>query len=112
MDLPNVPEQYVHRIGRTARAGAGGVAISFCSVEERPLLRDIERLIRRTLPAEGPPAPPAASPKPHRSAPRSATPAARGGTHGPQRPARYGSPAGDGRHALAGLPFMAAARRA
>ncbi len=50
-DLPNVPESYVHRIGRTARAGAEGVAISFCVREERAFLRDIEKLIRMTLPA-------------------------------------------------------------
>jgi ATP-dependent RNA helicase RhlE len=45
-ELPNEPESYVHRIGRTARAGAGGVAISFCDASERGYLRDIERLIR------------------------------------------------------------------
>ena len=45
-ELPNVPEQYVHRIGRTARAGAEGVAMSFCADDERPFLRDIERLTR------------------------------------------------------------------
>ncbi|MGY4395679.1 ATP-dependent RNA helicase RhlE [Sphingomonas sp. UYAg733] len=45
-ELPNVPEQYVHRIGRTARAGASGVAISFCASDERPYLRDIEKLTR------------------------------------------------------------------
>ena len=45
-DLPEVPEQYVHRIGRTARAGAAGQAIAFCSHDERGLLRDIERLTR------------------------------------------------------------------
>jgi ATP-dependent RNA helicase RhlE len=50
-DLPNVPESYVHRIGRTARAGADGVAISFCDHEERAYLRDIERLIRMTIPS-------------------------------------------------------------
>jgi ATP-dependent RNA helicase RhlE len=50
-DLPNVPESYVHRIGRTARAGANGVAISFCDVEERAFLRDIEKLIRMAIPA-------------------------------------------------------------
>ena len=50
-DLPNVPESYVHRIGRTARAGAEGVAISFCDHEERAYLRDIERLIRMVLPS-------------------------------------------------------------
>ena len=45
-DLPNEPETYVHRIGRTARAGASGIAFSFCDVEERAFLRDIERLIK------------------------------------------------------------------
>ena len=50
-DLPNVPESYVHRIGRTARAGAEGIAISFCDHEERGFLRDIERLIRMSIPA-------------------------------------------------------------
>jgi ATP-dependent RNA helicase RhlE len=46
-DLPNVPEQYVHRIGRTARAGAAGVAIAFCGDDERAYLRDIERLTKQ-----------------------------------------------------------------
>ncbi|HEY0566509.1 MAG TPA: DEAD/DEAH box helicase, partial [Xanthobacteraceae bacterium] len=50
-DLPNIPETYVHRIGRTARAGAEGIAISLCEGEERAFLRDIERLIRITIPA-------------------------------------------------------------
>ncbi len=50
-DLPNIPESYVHRIGRTARAGAEGIAISFCDGEERAYLRDIEKLIRITIPA-------------------------------------------------------------
>jgi ATP-dependent RNA helicase RhlE len=49
-DLPNVPEAYVHRIGRTGRAGASGRALSFCEEEERPYLRDIEKLIRRHVP--------------------------------------------------------------
>jgi len=48
-DLPNEPEAYVHRIGRTGRAGASGIAISFCGFEERPLLADIERLMSRHL---------------------------------------------------------------
>ena len=48
-DLPNIPESYVHRIGRTARAGAGGMAISFCDVDARPYLRDIERLIKQRV---------------------------------------------------------------
>jgi ATP-dependent RNA helicase RhlE len=48
-ELPNIPESYVHRIGRTARAGAAGIAISFCDPAERSYLRDIERLTRRPL---------------------------------------------------------------
>ena len=49
-DLPNEPESYVHRIGRTARAGASGIAISFCDIEERGYLRDIEKIIRQSVP--------------------------------------------------------------
>ncbi len=49
-DLPNEPESYVHRIGRTARAGASGIAFSFCDSEERAYLRDIEKLIRLRVP--------------------------------------------------------------
>ena len=49
-ELPNIPESYVHRIGRTARAGAEGTAVSFCNREEQAYLKDIERLIRRTVP--------------------------------------------------------------
>ena len=52
-DLPNIPESYVHRIGRTARAGADGIAISLCSHDELPFLRDIEKLIRMAIPATG-----------------------------------------------------------
>ena len=51
-DLPEEPETYVHRIGRTARAGAGGDAVSFCSARERDALRDIEKLIRKPIPAD------------------------------------------------------------
>jgi len=48
-DLPNIPESYVHRIGRTARAGASGIAYSFCDVDERAYLKDIEELIRQPI---------------------------------------------------------------
>ena len=48
-ELPNDPESYVHRIGRTARAGASGVAISFCDPSERKQLQGIERLIKRQI---------------------------------------------------------------
>lgn len=49
-ELPNVPETYVHRIGRTGRAGASGIAISFCDAEERAYLKDIQKLINQTVP--------------------------------------------------------------
>ncbi|MFH1805310.1 MAG: DEAD/DEAH box helicase [Pseudomonadota bacterium] len=50
-ELPNVPESYVHRIGRTARAGAVGTAIAFCADDERGLLKDIERTTRQSIPS-------------------------------------------------------------
>ncbi|MGE5164434.1 MAG: DEAD/DEAH box helicase [Sphingobacteriales bacterium] len=93
-DLPNVPESYVHRIGRTARAGADGVAISFCDHEERAYLRDIERLIRMTIPATdlrtGKPASHAAPQpaetrhggRPHRGKHQRGHGAGHGGSHG------------------------------
>jgi ATP-dependent RNA helicase RhlE len=49
-DLPNIAETYVHRIGRTGRAGLEGTAISFCDYDERAFLKDIERLIGKTIP--------------------------------------------------------------
>jgi ATP-dependent RNA helicase RhlE len=52
-EIPNVPESYVHRIGRTGRAGATGTALSFCDSEERAFVRDIERTIRRRVPVMG-----------------------------------------------------------
>ncbi len=52
-DLPNVSETYVHRIGRTGRANASGIALSFCMAEERPYLRDIEKLINQQVPRLG-----------------------------------------------------------
>ena len=68
-ELPNVPESYVHRIGRTARAGAGGIAYSFCDAGERDSLGQIERLIRQRLTVIGDdPAP--ASARPAQSRPR------------------------------------------
>ena len=81
-DLPNEPETYVHRIGRTGRAGASGLAVSFCDGEERKCLRDIERLIGRKVPvapgsrtlldalASGPQASRAPAPARHRRPPR------------------------------------------
>ena len=98
-DLPNEPESYVHRIGRTARAGASGGAIAFCDASERPFLRDIQRLIRREIPVmTDHPFPPGAP------APRlTATPAQHHGrpqSNRPQpRPARH---SGSGHRAPAG----------
>ena len=52
-DLPNVSETYVHRIGRTGRANASGIALSFCMGDERPYLKDIEKLIKQLVPRMG-----------------------------------------------------------
>lgn len=49
-EIPNIPETYVHRIGRTGRAGNEGIAVSFCDSEERPYIRDIHKLISQTIP--------------------------------------------------------------
>ncbi len=49
-ELPNIPETYVHRIGRSGRAGADGVAYSFCDLEEKPYMRDINKLIKQQVP--------------------------------------------------------------
>lgn len=69
-ELPNVPESYVHRIGRTARAGAEGVAVSLVDPEERPLLTDIETLIGRSLTTGEPIERAAANPPPAKPAAR------------------------------------------
>jgi ATP-dependent RNA helicase RhlE len=82
-DLPEVPEIYVHRIGRTARAGAAGIAISFCGREERSKLRGIERLTRRTITVEQQPNfPHNDQPRPN-SQPRANTP-----SQSPSRPSQ------------------------
>jgi ATP-dependent RNA helicase RhlE len=124
-DLPHVPESYVHRIGRTARAGATGTAIAFCDPDERPLLRDIERLIRQSLnvmehelalstPAAGArePRKPQAHGKPRQQARNgnaNAKPARAHGKPGSQgkpnshgKPASHGKPSGNGKPASHG----------
>jgi len=78
-ELPNVPETYVHRIGRTARAGADGMAISLCAPDERGLLRDIEKATRQKIPPFDTQAPAAPRPKPDLRLVAS-------NEHGPQRP--------------------------
>jgi len=93
-ELPHVPEDYVHRIGRTARAGSSGSAVSLVSADETPLLRDIERLLQRSLPVA--PLPTYAVSAPARAAVPQSVPAAgarRGDLHRPHR-----SPAPPARH--------------
>jgi superfamily II DNA/RNA helicase len=114
-DLPNVPETYVHRIGRTARAGADGVAISFCDAEETAYLRDIEKLIRMTIPAtdrrnaprrhrdpvddgrKARPHPARATKQPRRD---------RGEVRPPQRDRRERAPTDRPEYGIAGVAFM------
>jgi ATP-dependent RNA helicase RhlE len=74
-DMPNVPETYVHRIGRTARAGASGVAVSFCDQDERSHLKAIERLIRQHITVQR------ADPAVSRGAPATAKPHATSTPH-------------------------------
>jgi ATP-dependent RNA helicase RhlE len=71
-DLPNIPESYVHRIGRTARAGRDGIAISFCDDEEREYLRDIEKLTKQRIPVAGNSKTAAAAAEKHRAVPAKA----------------------------------------
>jgi ATP-dependent RNA helicase RhlE len=90
-ELPNVPEDYVHRIGRTGRAGAGGEAISLVSADEAGLLRDIERVLRRSVPTvptpafaivESAAAPARSDSRDHRPANRPPNRSGSGGRHG------------------------------
>jgi ATP-dependent RNA helicase RhlE len=87
-DMPDVPENYVHRIGRTARAGAEGTAIAFCSPEEREELQAVERLIRLRIPVR--PVPPGIS-HPAPAAGHPPSPPAQG--HAPQGGPRPAHPA-------------------
>jgi ATP-dependent RNA helicase RhlE len=104
-DLPDVPESYVHRIGRTGRAERTGIAVSFCDAEERPLLTAIERFINRRIPvaanpvllpvpAEGltPRAEPPRPPPPSRPRPGPGPRAAQTGAPRQGGPARPGAP--------------------
>jgi ATP-dependent RNA helicase RhlE len=69
-ELPHEPETYVHRIGRTGRAGQTGAAVSFCDAEERPRLTAIERLLKRSIPARNEPPAGHHADEPEASAPR------------------------------------------
>jgi len=115
-ELPQVPESYVHRIGRTARAGAAGIAISFCADDERNLLKDIQKLTRQTIPtwdrrndrqlavltAAAPPIAAAEQALPQAKGPR---PAHRGPKSHNHRPGGHqGRPGGDGAKPAGGQP--------
>jgi ATP-dependent RNA helicase RhlE len=100
-DLPNVPESYVHRIGRTARAGAAGLAVSFCSDEERSYLRDIEKLTRLKVPVASPPEGFRAS-APQRAVAEPAPASRQGRNERRSEGARSGAPRGAGRPSGAG----------
>jgi ATP-dependent RNA helicase RhlE len=111
VDLPNVSESYVHRIGRTARAGKDGVAISLCDSEERAFLRDIEKLIGQKVPVmELPPETPRiATPAPQRQP----QPARRPQQHKRPEGHRQGAPSGQNRPAQGqGRPAQAQNRNA
>jgi len=110
-DLPNVPEDYVHRIGRTGRAGATGEAVSLVCVDEHQMLKDIEKLIKQTLPREVIPGfepDPTAKPQPIQL--RSGAPghSNRGGRPGGGRPGgaprNGGAPAGRSAAPAGGAP--------
>jgi ATP-dependent RNA helicase RhlE len=95
-DLPHVPESYVHRIGRTARAGAEGTAIAFCAPDDRPLLRDIERTIRQAVPVRvhrlGIANPQQAGATRQAPKPQAKRPPQQGGHNGQHRKAKAGEP--------------------
>jgi ATP-dependent RNA helicase RhlE len=114
-DLPNVPEDYVHRIGRTGRAGATGEAVSLVCVDEHQMLKDIEKLIKQTLPRQ---VIPGFEPDPNAKAQpiqlRSGAPghgnrggrpggnrAGNGGGHAGAKPRSAGAPAGNGQRSAA-----------
>jgi ATP-dependent RNA helicase RhlE len=109
-DLPNIPETYVHRIGRTARAGADGIAISLCDREELAFLRDIEKLIGKSIPSDNRPRANGSTANDHhqagrRHAPRPAAP--RRGHEDSAAPARGArEQAGDGPRGIAAVTFM------
>jgi ATP-dependent RNA helicase RhlE len=96
-ELPNVPEAYVHRIGRTARAGAEGIAVTLCDRSELGMLRDIEKLTRLSIPSEDRRVDRSSPPRPLAAAKQGASP----GKSGKQRSRRgrgrpSGSPSGAG----------------
>jgi len=97
-ELPHEPETYVHRIGRTGRAGQTGAAVSFCDADERPRLTAIERLLKRSIPARNEPPAGHHADEPEASRPRERSGAPRENssrrTRGRGRPSRGGRDSG------------------
>jgi ATP-dependent RNA helicase RhlE len=93
-DVPNVPETYVHRIGRTGRAGATGAAVSFCDPEERSFIQAIEKLTRRRIPVQNdhPEYPARAATEERESHARDAHPRQHGGGHRSERSHAHARP--------------------
>lgn len=84
-EIPNVPETYVHRIGRTGRAGAKGISLSFCDNDEKPFIRDIHKLINKQIPlVEDHPYPLKYNPQIERNVPKM--------ENSPRKPVQHGSP--------------------
>ena len=117
-DLPEVPEAYVHRIGRTGRAGLGGTAISFCTEDEKKLLRDIEKLIAKKIPVVQthpfplvPEQPPANAPAPRQGPGRSRPAGQPSAQPQPQRRGAVNPPASAGGGAPAGAKRRRRPRR-
>jgi ATP-dependent RNA helicase RhlE len=110
-DVPNVPETYVHRIGRTGRAGAAGIAISLCDREEAAYVRDIEKLIRRSIPASDRTAPASRLPASAKTG-ISRAPSGRPGKRKPPRPSnaarksREHGNAGEATYSIRSVAFM------
>ncbi|GAC1452262.1 MAG: ATP-dependent RNA helicase RhlE [Steroidobacteraceae bacterium] len=111
-DLPNVPEDYVHRIGRTARAGGSGAAVSLVAPDESGLLRDIERVLGRQLPVTALPAFPIATGTPPPTSAPASTPRSQGGAHrGDSRRPNGGWHSGRRSHGHGSAPSAFRARR-
>ncbi|WP_188946287.1 helicase-related protein, partial [Polymorphobacter multimanifer] len=110
-ELPNVPEQYVHRIGRTARAGRDGQAIAFCADDERTLLKDIEKVTRQKVTVLALPANFRAAVEATRTIEKNAPPAPRDEMHGDRRRDERG-PSGGNRRANPAAKVRPAGERA
>ena len=96
-ELPNIPETYVHRIGRTGRAGASGVALSFCDAEEKEYLRDIHKLIGKQIPVvEDHPYPMSAQSAAQQTAAKGPQQGQARGQHGSSRGSSSGGRGGQG----------------